>query len=133
LMGVVAIVGLAALTIGILLLWIYGLLTGFVFAVAILAIEFALYQMKLLDIEKYPTLGLVAAILPIAAFLIGVVGERAGAFLVTPLIQKELVYTPPPMLAEPTIEAFVGANLEIVLLLIIIVAVTLGWLYAQKD
>jgi len=126
-MLIVAILGIVLLAIPIVLLWQLKMLTGVVFAIVILVICYGLYSMKLLDIQKYPKLGLVIIALTIGGFITGYIGERTGAFLVTPLSEKKTIFTPPALLTEPTAQGFLLANLEVVMVFILLLVLMLWW------
>jgi len=118
------ILGLILLIVPILILWQLGILTGIIFAIIVLAIGYALHSMGLIDVKKYPLLGPIFIVLTFGAFFIGVISERTGAFLVTPLLQKPTPIT--PLLTEPP-EAFISGNIEVFLVFILLLAILLGW------
>lgn len=128
-MLIVGIIGLVFLIVPVVVLWQLKMLTGVVFAIVILVIAWALSQMKLIDLEKYPLISPIIIGIAIGGFVIGFLGERTGAFLVTPLMEQE-AFSSPAFLAESPTEAFL--SIEVVLLLALVISVFLAWLGWSK-
>jgi len=125
----VALFGMLMLLVPVVILWQLKMLTGVVFAIIILAIAYALTTMKFIDLQKYPRLGLVIIGLALGGFLVGYMGERSGAFFVTPLMEKETIVT--PFLAE-TPETLATGNVEVILLFVLMLVLVFGWYKRAK-
>jgi len=119
-LGVIAII---ALIIPIAILWMYGLLTAFIFfAISVVAL-YVLGKAKVISTEKTPWV----FIIPFAMFFLGFYSEKYG-FYVTPLQEK-----PPqtsPFLISPT--QLITSNIETILLLTLFILLTLAFLIEEK-
>lgn len=89
-----SILGIVLLVVGFVVLWALHLLTGVIIAVVLLVIVWTLIQTKALPTDKYPWAPLLLVFMPIIGFFVGVVGERKGVFVLTPLMEKAQAITP---------------------------------------
>lgn len=91
---VTSIFGIVLLIVGFVVLWALHLLTGVIIAVVMLVIVWTLIQTKALPTEKYPWAPLLLVFMPIIGFFVGIAGDRAGVFVLTPLMEKTQAVTP---------------------------------------
>lgn len=124
-LAIVAIIIAVLLIIGVVVLWTYKLLTGIIIGGVFTLMIWMLLQTKMISLEKYPWMGPILILTPIVGFIAGVVGERTGAFYITPLMEKAEPYIPPYMVTEPI--QFVTANVEVMLLMIVLVCVAVAF------
>jgi hypothetical protein len=89
-----SIFGIVLLVVGFVVLWALHLLTGVIIAVVLLVIVWTLIQTKALPTDKYPWAPLLLVFLPIIGFFVGIVGDRTGAFVLTPIMEKAEAITP---------------------------------------
>lgn len=89
-----AIIGLVLLVVGFVVLWALHLLTGVIIAVVLLVIVWTLIRTNALPTAKYPWAPLLLVFMPIIGFFVGIAGDRAGVFVLTPLMEKTEPVTP---------------------------------------
>ena len=128
--AIICIITLLLLIFGVVILWAYKLMTGVVMALVLLVISWTILSTKAIPTRKYPWAPLLLWLMPVMGFFIGVIGERTGAFYVTPLMEKSQPIT--PYYAGENIATWIQSNIEAILLMIVLLCLFIMYVASRS-